>query len=436
MGIMTSLTDITRRFTTVTALVGGVMFLQYATPALAQASGTDPRWQPWLGCWEAVETASPAAGATTQAPRVCVIPAAGASSVEIVTVVGDSIATRQLVEATGEEHQVSRDGCTGWDRARWSAGGERVYLRSQYTCTGGLTRQSDGVMAMSESGEWLDIEGVQVGSGTGVRVSRYRTATGEASLPSEIATALQGRSLAVNSARVAATAPLTTEDVAEASHFLDAGVIETWLAERGDGFALDAKQLLGLQEAGVPSTVIDVMVALSYPKVFALDRSRAGALSVVSNPTASAGTGQTTRGYPGGMFARSQFDCYDPLGYDPFGFSVFGYSPYGYSPYGYAPYGAGCGYGYRYGYGGWYYGNQPVVVVVKQPPADNTSEQDRHGRVVKGRGYTAPRGSTASGSSASGSSGGSASQSGGSASSGSTGSGSSSGRTAKPRRPE
>ncbi len=429
---MTSRASITRRFTTVTALVGGVMFLQYATPARAQSSG-DPRWQPWLGCWEAVATASAATGATMRAPRVCVIPAAGPSSVDIVTVVGDSIATRQLVEATGEERQVSRDGCTGWDRAQWSSGGERVYLRSNYTCTGGLARQSNGVMAMSQSGEWIEVEGVSVGTGTGVRVARYRAATPDGPLPAEIARALQGRSLAVNAARIAAAAPLTAHDVEEASRFLDAGVIETWLAERGEGFALDAKQLLGLQEAGVPSTVIDVMVALSYPKVFALDRSRAGGLSVVSNPSASAEPGPTTRGYAGNAFAGSRFDCYEPLGYDPFGFSLFGYSPYGYAPYGYAPYGAGCGYGYRYGYGGWYYGNQPVVVVVKQGPVDNTSEQDRHGRVVKGRGYTAPRGSTASGSSQSGSSGGSASQSGGGASSTS---GSGSGRTAKPRRPE
>ncbi|HJU72757.1 MAG TPA: hypothetical protein VJ717_03355 [Gemmatimonadaceae bacterium] len=392
---MTSLVRIARR------TCAGLAFIAIAQPAAAQPD-SDPRWQAWLGCWEPVE-ASPFT--TASSPRVCIIPA-GSSAVDIATVIGDSIALRQRVEPTGEQRPVSRDGCTGWERATWSANGQRVYVRSSFTCPGGLTRLSNGVMAMSAGGEWLDVHGVIAGTTKGVRVARYREVVGT-SVPSVVGALLQTRVATRHDARLIATAPLTTDDVVEATRFLDPGVVQTWLAERGDGFELGAEQLVALEKQGVPSVVIDVMVALSYPGVFALDRSQvAGATR--SDVAAGAGEGRTVYVY----------------GWDPF------YSPYGY---GYGRY----GYGYGYGYGGWYYGNRPVVIV-RQPSADNDRE---HGRVVKGRGYV--RGSSGSsdrsGTAAStGQSSGSGSSASGSSGGGSTSKPASSGtgRTAKPRPPK
>ena len=174
--------------------------------------------------------------------------------------------------------------------------------------------------------------------------------------------------------------------------------------ERRDGFALDARQIVALEKAGVPTMVIDVMVALSYPNYFALDRSRvAGATR--TDDVAEGGGGRVI----------------DLYGWDPF---------YTYDRYG--------RYGYGYGGGGWYYGNRPVVIV-RQPGGD--AEVDSHGRVVKGRGYVPgsrrERPSSGASSDRAGSSG--SSGSGGSASSGSSGGSSSkqpssgSGRTAKPK---
>ncbi|MGH7713499.1 MAG: hypothetical protein ACREOG_19585, partial [Gemmatimonadaceae bacterium] len=177
-----------------------------------------------------------------------------------------------------------------------------------------------------------------------------------------------------------------------------------------DGFALDADKLIELEKVGVPPVVIDVMVALSYPRVFALDRSR------VTGATRDRADEETAGGRTVYLY-----------GWDPF------YSSYG-SRYGY-------GYGYGYGLGGWYYGNRPVIIV--RQPTSGDGEERAHGRVVKGRGYTrgtsgapADRGSTASGSrDQSGSSGGSASSGSGSGSSSKSPS-SGSGRTAKPRPPK
>jgi hypothetical protein len=375
------------------------------------AQSSDTRWQAWLGCWEAVDSSF--VGAMSQGPRICVVPASGNAAVEIVTVIGDSVALRQRIEATGEQRTTTNEGCTGWERARFSPNGARVYTRSAYTCSGDLTRTSNGVMAISDGGEWLDIQGVVAGTTTGVRVARYRPARDLSGLPEEISSALSGKVAAASDAHMIAMAPTTTADVVEASRYLDPGVVQTWLAERGEGFTLDAKKLVALEKDGVAPQVIDIMVALSYPEVFALDRSRVGGPAAENERVASGGSGRTVYIY----------------GFDGF-YSPFGYR-YGYNPYRY-------GYGYGYGYGGWYY-DRPVVIV--RPPSDN--DRDSHGRVVKGRGYVPGRSADRSTGSSSGgssdvraSSGGSGSGSSGSSTKGSSGSSSGSGRTAKPRPPQ
>jgi hypothetical protein len=352
---------------------------------------------------------------------VCVVPASGASgasgasAVEVVTAVDGEVTARERVEATGERRPVTRDGCSGWESAEWSADARRVYLRSEHECAGGLRQRSSGVFAISPAGEWLDVQGVSAGGHAGVRVLRHRQAAVPASLPAELRTALAGRGFATGAARTAAAAPIDAREVVEASRQVDAPVVEAWLAERGQGFAIDGRGLVALADAGVPERVIDMMVALSYPKVFAVNpATRQGEL----RPAADSGR------------AADRFAGDPRIGptvfVDPYG---YGYSPFGwsrYSPFGYSPYG--------YGFG-WYPGTGPVIVI--RDPDGGGVEPASRGRAVKGRGYTreerggstgadaAPRGSVRDGPSRSGSG------SNGRASSGSTGSGST--RTAKPR---
>ncbi len=423
---MSKLTDIARGFTGATSFVTGLLLLSHAAPVAAQRLDSDPRWQAWLGCWEAVEPDSAVGMSAATKPLICVIPAAGAPAVEMITFLGDSVTARERLEVTDGERQVSRDGCTGWERAQWSSNGQRVYLRSSVSCAGGPKRLSSGVMALSSDGEWIDVQGVTVGTSVGVRATRYRDVTAAVSLPAEIAAALRGSRMAVSTARLAAAVPLIPSDVVEASSVLEKRVLETWLAENGEGFELDAKQLVALQTSGVPSTVIDMMVALSYPDVFVLDGSQDAEIRS-ADPREYTTSGRRVMGTMG---ACSPYDY-------SYGYSRYGYSRYGYSPCGYSRYGYRYGYGYGYGYGG-YFGNG--IIVVRHVPSGTTEEQKRHGRVVNGRGYTpgqngAPaRRGTASGSKgqtgssarpASGSSGGSSS----------TSQGSGSGRTAKPRPP-
>lgn len=344
------------------------------------AQGTTSPWEPWIGCWDLVPRGSIY---TDNAGRVCVLPTKSPRAVDLVSVIGDSITTRQRLDATAAKREVRQGECAGVESVQ--AMGTRVYLRTYMEC-GSEDRLVNGVMAISPDGEWLDVRGVAFGPNVGVRASRYRETPASTRLPSEVVDALRGRPSGMNSARIAASGRLELSDVVEASGYLEVGVLQTLLAERGQGFGLDARQLLSLEDAGVAPSVIDVMVALSYPQVFALDRTRLG------DPPPDV-LGEVREVYGG--------DMYD--GYDP--------------------------YGYGYGRGsGWYSGRRPVVVV------ERTEGDDKeHGKVVKGRGYVSGRDDSArSGADRSGD------KSQGRASSGSGGSdsekkGASTGRKAKPK---
>jgi len=364
-----------------------------ALAPVAGAQGNSSPWEAWIGCWDLVPRMSASgASASERSDRVCVLPTENPSAVDLVSVVGDSVTARQRLDGTADKRAMQQGDCTGVESVQ--ATGARVYLRTSMRC-GGEDRLVNSVMAMSSDGDWLDVRGVAFGSNVGVRASRYREAPASARLPADVAAALRGRPRGIHPARLAASGPVQLSDVVEASRFLEVGVLQTWLAERGQGFGLDAQRLLTLESAGVAPSVIDVMVALSYPDVFALDRTRLG-----DPPPDTQGEVR------GGDFGGGGY-------YD----DGFGYDPYGY--------------GYGRGYG-WYSGRRPIVVV-QRPAGDGDAE---HGKVVKGRGYvsggrndSAGSGSAKSGDASKGSSSGSA----GRASSDSEKKGSSTGRKAKPK---
>lgn len=390
-----------------TALILGALVL--ATPALALARGTqpttDPRWDAWVGCWQAEHTIAPAPAqesalgdeqasappiVTLGGPVVCVLPTSSPSTVQVVTVTGGKVAARDEIAATGQRRSRTQQGCTGWESATWSSDGERVYLKSEDACPRGLARTSTGVLAMSPAGEWVDAQGVTVGGHTGVRVIRYKSVSAPTALPADLAAELttqnRSRAVALGTARAAAGAPLTSAAVIDASRHLDPAVAEAWVLASGQHMTLDASQLVALADAGVPGKVTDALVALSYPKAFALND---GAAAAGTGDALSLQTREPANSEYNGIVTGRQIPVFiDPYLFAPYAFDAYGYSPYyGYSnaygygygnpySYGYSPYGLG----YAAPYGGFI---APPVIVLKGSGSPTTVS----GRVVNGRGY-------------------------------------------------
>ena len=255
-----------------------------------------------------------------------------------------------------------------------------VYLRSESTCAGGLTRQTSGLITMSPDGGWHHIVGVKVRDEVGVRVLRHLPRTAPLTLPPLIADRLAASPRP--SAARAVDAPIGDADVIEASRHVDPRVVEAWLADSRQAYTINARRLIALADAGVDGRVTDMLIALSYPRAFSIQPS-ASAVGVL----AESETGGSHGGFGsvvGGAVAAacgpyaSGFSVYGWDGCSPLGSLLYG-SQYGYRDgIGYDRF----GYGDRFSYGGAYFTDSPGVVIVRPEAATG------HGRVVNGSGYS------------------------------------------------
>lgn len=410
----------------------GVLAAQAAAPDAAGGP-----WRAWVGCWVADAPDGAATFDSAAAGRqICVLPTTRASAVEVRRIEGDRTVRRDTIDASGERRVSVREGCRGWDQAGFSADGQRVFLHSEYTC-GPVTRVARGVLAVTARGAWLDVRSVSAaGAPPVVQVAQYRAAPSTIAEPGELAAVTGALGLALDAARRAAGAPLTTDDVAEAVRRTDAATTASWVAAAGQRFALDARQLRALSAAGVPGEVTDMMIAVSNPRVFALSAGDG-----IGTPRSAERAARTyAEGRNGAWNNPAGWGFRPGFGYvDPFWASAFGFSPFGFSPLGFNSLGYRGGFGWNPGFfpGGVFVGGAPVVVVRPSQPQPRV-------QLTRGGGYTwsgdadggrtaRPRDggpSTSASPGGFGGSAGSSSPSTGSAGSSSSGDG---GRTAKPR---
>ena len=416
-----------------------------ATTAQAQTErvAIDPHWRAFLGCW-----ASSAAGSV--GPVVCLVPTASADRIEMISVVNDSIISRVPITASGARTEVTRDGCTGWESGRWSDDDRRFFTRAEFRCDGGATQTASGIFAMTHSDAFTRIEGVKTKGATRVRAINFVWLDTVAVPPAIAARLPRFDAIPAVGARIEAAATVGTADVVEASKQVDGEVVEAWLADRGQPFGVAAKDLRALRDAGVPTGVIDMVVAISHPKVFSIaSGGQAGGRPEamgIRQPRSTDANREVMLAEMRMMRVRSALS----YGWGDMFFPYYGTSSlYGlgfFSPFAGGYYGGiNNWYGGRFGgYGGFgngiFVGNQPYVIV---PQGPRPASADR-ARVVNGAGYSQngaassgiarPSPSVNSGGYSGGYSGGSG---GGASSAGSAGSagagGGDGGRTAKPR---
>ena len=347
------------------------------SPAMAQESELRAGWQPYLGCWQSVASEE----AAEDQGILCLI--ANGRDVEMLTIVEDAVQFREPLVADGGTHEFERDDCHGTESARFSEDRRRLYTASLVTCEGQAAQRSTGIISMPTLGEWIDVRAIETNGAFTVWSQRYqRTSHSTLSQLGLAGPVARTNPFALRGGTAHATSTVTIDDVIDASRNVDADAVKGWLAEVGQQFAgLDSEDLIRLEDAGVATAVIDVVVAVSFPEHFALNEEATGDDRVR-------------------MYGSSAWYPYR----------------YGYGSYGYG-YGYGYGSRYRYGWYGGYY--TPVVVTVGRVTGGEG------GQVVAGRGYRRPGSATSSGYTGGSSSVGSSS-SGGKSSTGRT----SSGRTA------
>ncbi|MGE3473976.1 MAG: hypothetical protein AB7O28_26785 [Vicinamibacterales bacterium] len=343
----------------------------------------------------------------------------------ITTVIANQQVSQETRVATGVERPVRVNACDGTETAHWAPRSVRLYRAARVRCDGGPVRALDSVSFLLDDDTWVDVEAVTEGSAINVRANRLVRATNQR-LP-------DGTSAAPASAAPAVTAARwTVDDVIELAHELPTDAVQAAISEGPVNFRLNARALAAMADAGVGERVIDLMVGLTYPSRFVVQRAAAAPLP----------------GFGSGAF-----------GWDPFFAPLVGpaalyqcYAPYGWASSAYWSDCAGYNRAMFTGYPGYYAGYWdpygPAWVLTQPGGGGGTPLPQAAGRVVNGRGYTQVRpvealplagGGGSSGATSSGtSSGSSGSNSSGVSSGGYSGGGTSSGggdRVAVPRPP-
>ncbi len=391
-------------------------------PATAGQGGVDGRWASWLGCWRAE---GDTAGRGT---RVCVMPVDG--GVTLHTIAGGQRVSQETRVADGVSRPVQEADCRGTEQVRWSADGRRAFRTATASCDAEGPRSLASVTFLVPGPVWVEVQTVTHQGATNVRVSRYVRALNQRLPDGSTATAAR-----------AAAPPVgrgwTTDDVTELSAVLPPDGVQAAIGEGPVAFRLNATSLAHLADAGVSEGVIDLMVAMTYPEKFVVDRAADRGWSGGGLDTPSLGDPF----FSPIVGAAALYDCYSPYGWATASYwaGCSGYDPYLYRN---RP-------GFNNGYYNGYYGvfGSPWVATQVPSAGSGSPTPQGDGRVVNGRGYTQVRPVEASSiqsgqydGSASGTTSvsGSGSPSGGATSSGYSGGGAGSGggeRTAVPRPP-
>jgi uncharacterized membrane protein YgcG len=412
-------------------LVGGAAWAQDTAPKPAAAAPTwqvDARWGSWVGCWRAEDDYD------SSGVRLCIVPE-GVPGVKMLTIVGTEARSTEIVIPDKVTRPISDADCRGTSRSEWSSNGRRLFRYTDVTCGTAPAQKLSGLTFLTEGPVLVDVQYADVPDNKSVRVRRYRRAANHT---------LPGGGIAprsVDSSGSAIGEPWTVADVIEASGKVPGDAVQAALTQVGEGFRLNKANLLAMDAAGVADNVIDLMVALSYPKRFVVQPREPG--------FGGGGYGDGFMGPDLGWWDPffAPLMSYSLMNYPctPYSFGAFGCGPY-YSAYRYGLYGYNYYYPYSPYYSGWVVVDSGSVSSVSNPSSNQVSPGE--GRVVNGRGYTQIRerepvpvpgagssgysggGNTSSGTSSTGSSGVST---GGYSGGGS--SGGDSGRTAVPRPP-
>ena len=345
---------VVNRFLGLSLWAGGLFLVAHATPLTAQLNenGMDARWLPFIGCWEAV-------GAEEEIGLLCF--ESIAESVEVTNYVGGETVSVEILAADGEPREVSAEECEGWESLVFSEDGRRAFTVTDFFCGDSEVRAGTGLMTFLSATSWADIRALNVEGESVAWVQEYQLASPGTLREYEIEDPVAGRGFMVRSARMAASALITIEDVLEASTVMDDKAVETWVVLQGDDLRVDAQDLLVLADAGVSEDLIDAVVVVSNPQEFMVEV-----------------------GYDVDQY---QIDPY-PVHYRGYMSAGFYGGPawgvgryYGYSPY-YGGYGYYDGF-YRYGY----WGARPgYVTVIPRRNAGGAVYRDGYRRGSSGAG--------------------------------------------------
>lgn len=240
---------------------------------------SDTRWLPWIGSWRLVSnTVNTSDSELTEEYILTVSPGDDVNSVTMKGYRDGIVISEENITADGLRHSLTDDGCTGWYLHSWSETGRRLLLNSESSCEEDLPRLISGMSIFDDIGEWLEIRLLKSGEEKAITISRYRNVEGDQVIPGSV------NATDPVFARISAGTSLSISEVIELSSKVEPEVLEAALMELHEPFPIDSKQLARLADSEVPSQIVDLMVALSFPDKFTVERTTISTVKETAPP--------------------------------------------------------------------------------------------------------------------------------------------------------
>jgi len=228
---------------------------------------SDARWTPWIGSWRLISNAVNSSGSDVKEEYMLIISSSDdRKSVTMKGYKGETFLSEEKITVDGEQHPLTDDKCTGWYSYSWSESGKRLLFNSESSCKGTPLRIISGMSIINDAGEWVDIQLLKSGEEKAITIRRYHN------VDNDTANLIRKDASLSIIPRSSAGTNFSIDEIIELSGKVEPEVLEAALIEMHKPFPINSKQLLHLADSKVPAEITDLMVALSFPDKFMVER--------------------------------------------------------------------------------------------------------------------------------------------------------------------
>jgi hypothetical protein len=294
----------------------------------------DVRWVPWIGSWRLVSNTVNTTDKDLKGDyRLEVSPGDRGTAVTMKAFQDETVLFEDTIITDGVSQPLKEKECSGWYKYFWADTGKRLLFESESSCPDKPQQKISGISVIDRNGNWVDIQLFQSLQDRIITVRRY-------SLISDKTEDFEGQGIQVAGlARLHAGTHFSIDEVIELSAKMPSEVLEAALMELHEPFKINSKTLVRLSDSGVPASVIDLMVALSFPEKFYIER---GTVSIQARTDDTSIGPRSAYSYPPYGY-YSVVDPYFPWYWTPSTYSLYWNSGWGTWPGMYYPFYSGGG---------------------------------------------------------------------------------------------
>ena len=245
-------------------LIPGTSAAQTDTKAVADATIL-----PWLGIWTAMDE-TPAPGTTAIEIR----PGAEDKGFEITTKGAEQTVSESIIP-DGISRSVESNTCTGTSAYQLEKQTGIILGKSEMVCRG-ETYDILTLKMLTSADQMVDFLFIKTPDQTRLAVRRFAFET-VSPAAGEIISARESLVL-----RMALAAPWDLDKIISLSKTVETVVLEAALLEKNLQVKLDTKSLKKMKSSGTPDSIIDLLVALSAPDKFKIEKNKLIAVETAS----------------------------------------------------------------------------------------------------------------------------------------------------------